>query len=340
MISRWFKYGMFSREAGRNGRVVARPAGLAVLAGGPSASTAYLVDPYLGEIDADVVHLNIEIDAPRSISACGCHTVIIVRYLVSSWADELKKFKSRGGRVIYFMDDDLMDAQALGTLPKTYARKIYRLATSWRSTIEELADEFWVTSAHLAVKYRCWSPRLLEPRPAVAQLVPRTGTKICYHGSSSHQTELKWLVPVMKAVQAANAETSFEVFGNHAVYKMYRELPRVSVLHPMSWSSYEHYTASSRKDIALAPLMPELFNAARGATKFFDFVRMGAVGIYSDRPPYSNFLRDGIDGVLLPDDPELWSRTITELVLDVPARLRMTNAARERAFDMAWDFSV
>jgi hypothetical protein len=337
VITRLLRNFMVSRGKRKFADIAAQPAGVAVIAAGPSASVDYLVAPYLGAIDSEVVYLNLEADSPLSISACGCHTVVIVRYLSQGWARELKKFKSRGGRIIYFMDDDLMDVDAFRTLPATYAEKIYRLATRWRSTIEAIASEFWVTSPYLANKYGAWSPRLLSPRPRVSQLLGKTSTTICYHGSSSHQTELKWLVPVMKKVQTADVDTSFEVFGDHSVYKMYRGLPRVSVLHPMSWDSYLHHTALSRKDIGLAPLMPEPFNAARGPTKFFDFVRMDAVGIYSDRPPYSDFVRNGVDGVLLPDDPDLWARTIIGLALDVSARSSMAVAARERALDMASD---
>ncbi|MGK3539499.1 hypothetical protein ACSLOP_30130, partial [Escherichia coli] len=39
---------------------------------------------------------------------------------------------------------------------------------------------------------------------------------------------------------------------------------------------------SQQADIGLAPLLMSKFNAARGGVKFYDFVRMGAAGIYSN----------------------------------------------------------
>jgi hypothetical protein len=249
----------------------------------------------------------------------------------------LRRFHANGGKLIYFMDDDLMDPAALVGLPPAYAKKIRKLTINQRSTLESLCSEFWVSSSYLAEKYREWSPKLLAPRPAMANLLQVSGTAVCYHGTASHQAELNWLAPIITAVQAAKPDTQFEVFGDHSVNKLYRDIPRVSILHPMSWSNYLSYTASVRRDIALAPLLPNPFNAARGPTKFFDFARMGAVGIYTDVEPYRGFVRDGEDGLLLPNDPALWERTIVELVEDEPRRRRMAEAARQRALEMATD---
>jgi hypothetical protein len=238
---------------------------------------------------------------------------------------------------VYFMDDDLMDPSATAGLPSLYAKKIRSNATRQRRVLEELCDEFWVATDFLADKYSSWAPRLLTPRPATRHVAPRASVNICYHGSASHQAELEWLVPVVRDVQRANGFTHFEVFGDHAVNRLYRDNPRTSVLHPMAWPNYLEYTAAVSRDIGLAPLLPNRFNAGRGATKFFDFARMGAVGIYTDVAPYHDFIRDGVDGVLLPNDPAVWAKVIRDLAADKPRRKRMAQAAYERAASLAWD---
>ena len=85
----------------------------------------------------------------------------------------------------------------------------------------------------------------------------------------------------------------------------------------------------------LAPLLPGAFNAARGPTKFFDFARMGAVGIYSDVAPYRGFIRPEVDGILLPNEPAVWVKAIAGLVADPERRVRMATAARERALTLS-----
>jgi hypothetical protein len=319
----------------RRGKEATR--GVVIIAGGANASITYLLAPFLAAQGQSPVCIDVNDVPPPYFDESGYGTAIIVRYLPPRWSRPLRRFHANGGKLVYFMDDDLMDPAALVGLPPAYAKKIRKLTIKQRSTLEALCSEFWVSSSYLAEKYREWSPKVLTPRPAMTNLLQTSGATVCYHGTASHQAELNWLMPIIKNVQAAKLDTQFEVFGDHSVNKLYRDIPRASILHPMSWSNYLSYTASVRRDIALAPLLPSPFNAARGPTKFFDFARMGAMGIYTDVEPYRGFVRDGEDGLLLPNDPGVWARTIIELVDDEPRRRRMAAAARERAFEMAVD---
>lgn len=315
--------------------IIRRHSDVAIVANGDNASITYLIDPLLAEQGRSSTCIDTNHKPPKDFAESGYHAAIIVRYLPAKWIKPLRHFHANGGKLIYFMDDDLMDPAAIAGLPRAYAKKVHKLAISQRSKLEALCSEMWVSSAYLAEKYQAWSPKILLPRPGVSGLLQLSGATVCYHGTASHQIELEWLVPVIKSVQVHNSETHFEVFGDHAVNKLYRDMPRVSILHPMSWPNYLSYTASVRHDIALAPLIPHPFNAARGPTKFFDFVRMGAVGIYTDVDPYRSFIRHGVDGLLLPNDPVLWMRAIVDLASDAPRRMRMANAARKRAMEMA-----
>jgi hypothetical protein len=309
-----------------------------LLSNGDTASITYLLRPYLSTLGRQSVLIDTGDGNVENGQPVACECVVIVRYLPSEWVEPLRIFRASGGRVVYFMDDDLMDPLARQNLPTSYGKKIHDLATRRRRTIESICDGFWVSTPYLAQKYSCWSPILLSPSAGISDIAPVThACSICYHGTASHQAELEWLVHVMSVVQRSTTETRFEVFGDHHVNRMYRSVPRSAVLHPMSWPSYLAYTSATEHDIGVAPLLPDPFNAARGATKFFDFARMGAVGIYSDVAPYRGFIRDGVDGVLLRNEPELWVKTILELSTDVPRRKRIAAAARDRALSMAWD---
>lgn len=313
---------------------------VALLSNGDSASITYLLRPYLAKLGQQTVIVDMTADTADGRTRVACSTVVIVRYLPDEWVEPLRAYRASGGRVVYFMDDDLMDPQARRNLPALYGKKIHNLAARQRRTLESICSEFWVSTPYLARKYACWSPTLLPPGAEIGDIVPATETcSICYHGTASHKLELEWLVPVLSDVQESNSTTRFEVFGDQHVNRMYRQMPRVAVLHPMSWSNYLAYTAATKHDIGLAPLLPDPFNAARGPTKFFDFVRMGAVGIYSDVVPYRGFVRDGVDGLLLPNDPQLWVETILELRNNSLQRKAMAEAARDRALSMAWKAS-
>ncbi|MDV1374543.1 hypothetical protein [Citrobacter freundii] len=127
-------------------------------------------------------------------------------------------------------------------------------------------------------------------------------------------------------------QASLEIFGEPEIYKLYRNLPRVTVLHPMSWQNYLDYTQHHQIDIGLAPLLESEFNMARGPVKFYDFVRMGTVGIYSNCAPYSDFIEQNIDGILLNNDPQKWSKTLALLVNSGQKRQALANNAREFAY--------
>ncbi|MFC0253167.1 hypothetical protein ACFFJK_14800 [Massilia consociata] len=309
-----------------------------LLSSSDTASITYLLRPYLSKLGQRGVIIDTETGVAEDGLPATYNCVVIVRYLPSEWVQPLQEFRASGGRVIYFMDDDLMDPLALKNLPASYEKKIRKFAVHQRTKLESICDEFWVSTQYLAEKYYKWRPTLLLPGASIGDIaVEGNMCSICYHGTASHKAELEWLVSIFSSVQRGNDETRVEVFGDHQVNRMYRQIPRVAVLHPMSWPSYLAYTSAIKHDIGLAPLLPDPFNAARGPTKFFDFARMGAVGIYSNVAPYRDFIQDGVDGILLPNEPELWVETILDLSLDTQRRQRMRAAARERAQSMTWD---
>lgn len=305
-----------------------------VLSTGDSASIKYILEPYLRNLGLSVQYIASR-PQPSFQNSFNCSLLVIARYIDSAWQPALQRFRKDGGRIIYFMDDDLLDPTVTKSLPKHYAKKIWDLAASKREFLEKNCQEFWVSSPYLARKYAHLNIKLLELRPPVEIFSRHPSVTVCYHGTASHVEELAWLPPIISAVNASREEVHFEIFGDHQINKKYRNISRVSVIHPMSWQNYLAYTASVRRDIALAPLLPHPFNKGRGATKFFDFVRMGAVGIYSNVSPYRDFVRDGVDGILLPNCSSAWISAIIELSRDSERRNAMANAARERAVELA-----
>ena len=102
----------------------------------------------------------------------------------------------------------------------------------------------------------------------------------------------------------------------------------------MNWQNYLAYTQSNRLDIGLAPLLDSAFNLARGPVKFYDFVRMGAVGVYSNCAPYSNFIEQNVNGVLLDNEPQKWIKALSLLVRAEQKRHKLAYNAREYAHSL------
>lgn len=230
------------------------------------------------------------------------------------------------------MDDDLLDWSASEAVPWRYRYKIISLAAWRKGWLVEIGAELWVSTPFLAAKYAKWSPSLLRPWP----LQPETGRgriaplTVFYHGSASHRIEKEWLYPVIQRVLEQAPHARFEIIGASHVNDLYAKLPRVEVIHPLCWENYLAFSVSRKRHVGLAPLLEHGFNAGRSYSKFFDIQRCGAAGIYSNVGVFSEFVRHGIDGLLVDNDPEQWVKAILALLDDPARRGCMVQAASER----------
>ncbi|MFO1340044.1 MAG: glycosyltransferase family 1 protein [Burkholderiaceae bacterium] len=302
---------------------------LVVLDEGASPSGDYILLPFLASLGPPVARLDAR-QAPRTGQLAPGDFVVVQRYLHAPWRRAIERQRHELAGLAWFLDDDLLDPQALPELAAPYARKIRRLATSQRPWFEQMGSQWWVATEALAAKYAEARPATLPFAPPAALAEARPLVRVVYHGTASHQREIDWLHPVVAEVQRRCAHTEFELFGELPVNRRFRDLPRVAVLHPMRWDSYLAHTAHHRADIGLAPLLPGVFNAGRGPVKFVDYTRQGALGLYSRMAPYEGYVRDGVDGVLLPDDPAAWVEAVLRWAADAPGRAGLVGAARQR----------
>lgn len=308
-----------------------------ILSEGRSASSDYYVLPRLHRDGYSAELIDSRQAPPATLLHSTPACVVISRYLPRSWHGLLKRLAAKGVSIVYFMDDDLFDWHAMSQLSWGYRLRLAHKALLQYRRLRRLCSEFWVSTRYLAEKYSQLEPELLAPHyPAELQ---QTGplVRICYHGTASHGAEIRWLREVMTGVQARCNNCYFELFGGDSVKRLYRAIPRVSVMHAMSWPDYLAWTSSESRDIALAPLLEDRFNAARGPTKFFDYTRMQAAGIYSDGAPYRGFINDGVDGVLLDNDPTRWVDMILQFALDAERRRAIASAATQRVVALAKD---
>lgn len=244
--------------------------------------------------------------------------VVFVRYVPLAWARLVESVQLHS--LIFFMDDDVLDVHASIGMPWRYRFKLARLA-AWRITwLREQKAQLWVSTPYLQEKYARWQPQLVLPSPVgVASDVCR----VFYHGSASHNAEIDWLYPIMEEVLRRDMQVTFEIVGGRDVYRLYRGLPRVNVVHPMKWPAYQHFLSSGIRDIGLAPLLDLPFNRARSYTKFYDFTRCGAVGVYSQGSECASVIHHGTDGLIVGLEQDAWVSAILALSSDKPLRQKL-----------------
>lgn len=243
--------------------------------------------------------------------------VVFVRYVPLAWIKLVEAVRPRLSALAFFMDDDVLDVEASAGTPWRYRFKLARLA-AWRSGwLRRQNAELWVSTPYLQQKYAGWHPKLVLPFPVATPLDVR---RVFYHGSASHDAEIRWLRPIMEEALRREERLAFEIVGGRDVYRLYRSLPRVNVVHPMKWAAYQHFLSMQGRHIGLAPLLDLPFNQARSYTKFFDFTCCGAVGIYSTNGACAEVVKHGVDGLVVELEQEAWVTAILDIARDESLR--------------------
>ncbi|HHQ68854.1 MAG TPA: glycosyltransferase family 1 protein [Halothiobacillaceae bacterium] len=284
----------------------------------PNPSTDFFVLPALRASGAKVVRCGF--DCLPSSEALDGAVVLFVRYVPKQWLRLVESVRHRLQKLVFFMDDDVLDVRASVGLPWRYRYKLARLSSFRRGWLQKQRAELWVSTPYLQQKYGSWRPKLVLPLPVYEATV---GCRVFYHGTASHWAEIKWLYPIVEELLRAEESMSFEIVGGKRVYGLYRNLPRVTVVHPMQWHAYQAFLATPGRDIGLAPFLNTAFNRGRSCTKFFDITHCGAVGVYSSNSLCADMVQDGVTGRLVGGDPDEWVRAVQALAHDPDLRSAM-----------------
>lgn len=301
-----------------------------VLSAGQSPTAdIYLRTRLQTSCEGKVQYVDVNLASPRQLALGEGVLVIVVRFVPRKWLRALYRKRDVLAGVVYLMDDDIPAAMRATELPFSYALKTaWRHATTRRS-LARLCSEIWVSTPELARRYATSSPKLYEPAylPA-SQAANRNSSVYFYHGTWAHRREIKWLVPVVSAVQARFPNAWFEIMGTDRVRRLFRGIPRVRVIHPMSWQDYLAYAGTVRYQVGLAPCLDTDFNRGRSHVKLFDITRLGAAGIYSNVIPYSDKVLHGTTGWLCENTHDAWVMAIGNLLSDAPLRNALYQQAR------------
>jgi hypothetical protein len=310
-----------------------RPIGrIVVLHDGPNPSTDIYLRNRLtapGFPPVDFVDITRSPDDMHGLLSGGVF-VIVCRYINSGWLKTLETARQQLAGLAYFSDDDLPAMLADRSLPLRYRFRIWRRYARHAGRLSALASQLWVATPALEKKYQHHGAMLLPPLFVDSPSESEQIIRYFYHGTAAHRKEQRFLAEVVREVQQRNPRMLFEIIGDDRTRDLFRGIERVVVLHTMNWPSYLAWSGSTRQDIGLAPLFESPVNAVRSHSKAYDITRSGAVGIYSDRAPYADFIRAGEDGVLLPDDAGQWVEAILELAGNTARRRSMALAARAR----------
>ena len=287
-------------------------------------STDYYILPALNasRLDSERYDFN-HTPSPNKLNGA---TIIFIRYIPNRWKKLIESNKSIIRKIIFFMDDDVLDLDATETMPWHYRLKLFRLSATRSWWLKKNNVKLWVSTPYLIKKYAEWNPTLILP----SSIPSIESCRVFYHGSLTHKAEIRWLRPIIEEVVKKNERISFEIVGEKDTFKLYKGLPRVTTIHPMKWPAYQTFTSGCKGHIGLAPLLNIPFNQARSYNKFLDFTRCDAVGIYTENTECARVVEHQLSGLIVPMDPQVWIDHILKLASNQKERLRMLGHARQQ----------
>lgn len=112
---------------------------------------------------------------------------------------------------------------------------------------------------------------------------------------------------------------------------------KVERINSMPYSQYRAYMNDNRFDIGLSPLFDSEFCRSKYFNKYLEYSKNNICGIYSEVIPYTLVVKNGENGILVPNDPSAWFEAICKLVDDTDLRRKCINQAKEHILS---DFSL
>lgn len=243
--------------------------------------------------------------------------------------------KRLGKKVIYDIDDNFEEIP-LSSDVAIYHRAFYRLHVVRR--FFELADVVRVYSDRMADRARLrgadpQSVRCYFDMSLVEGLAAkRSGTKIkiAYPTGRLDDRHLEKMLytAVRNILVKYDGRVEFHLWRKEAPAEL-KGVRGVILNKPVR--GYDNFIRAFYKagfDIGLAPGVDTPFFRSKTNNKYREFGGCGIAGVYSNFPPYSNTIEDGVGGLLVESSTEAWSDAISRLIEDKQLRIRVADAAR------------
>lgn len=147
---------------------------------------------------------------------------------------------------------------------------------------------------------------------------------IGYMGTNSHKPDLDYIAPVLVRLSNRYPQKIRFLFIGPQPPSSLLVLPQVEWI-PFFSYSYEEFAAYFQTlsiDIAIAPLVDNLFNRCKSPIKFFEYTALGTPGVYSCLPPYKEVIQHQYDGLLATTLDE-WEKYLVRLIEEDDERFQL-----------------
>jgi O-antigen biosynthesis protein len=101
----------------------------------------------------------------------------------------------------------------------------------------------------------------------------------------------------------------------------------------LSYAEFTKLLQTLVNPIGLIPLDDSEFSACKSPIKYFDYSAAQIPAICSNVPPYSDYIRNGINGLLVENTSTSWINAIDALIQSIEERQRLSSVARQYVID-------
>lgn len=148
--------------------------------------------------------------------------------------------------------------------------------------------------------------------------------RIAFVGTQSHQPDVEKIAkPLRKIAEKYKQKVSFLFYGLE-IPETLKDLAniqhRASVTY--NYADFAIDVRSITADIAIAPLNDTMFNRCKSPIKYMEYTAMGLPCVFSRTVPYSDIIKDGVNGFLA-EKPNEWIEKISKLIEDQILRKQM-----------------
>lgn len=248
--------------------------------------------------------------------------LVVIRYATAS---ELALIAGRRWqRVHYVIDDMLPIAGTCPELPDAYRQRLATFAANTLPRILDAGPEIVAPRPETLDLFAGLSRALLDPAylhvaadhghfERLATDRQPGGSRVAFLGTRSHGAGLAFLGEIVAALERRALPVRLTLFLGKHLPATLRRSAIIDNRAPLDWPAFRRFQQTERFHAMLAPLPDTPFNKGRSISKLLDAAAIGAVGLYSNRAPFAGRVSDGVDGLLLADDPRLWADAIAGL---------------------------
>ncbi|MFM5247446.1 glycosyltransferase [Aeromonas caviae] len=273
----------------------------------------------------------------------SAHSIVIQRQAGSLTVADLEswlvKWRAAGGRFIYEIDDDLLDADGLiqrGFKGDTelLVQKVRWLASNADIVMVSTSELMKVFSAynsqvHLVPNFldeelwRIGKPKLTGK--GIYQRKEGDPIRIGYIGTPTHVADLEMIADAMKKIEKEFGDKiEIEVIGGFQNTKpLFGK--RVGLPKNNDYPSFVNWLQKRvHWDIGIIPLVDDKFNKSKSHLKFLEYSALKLPVIVSNVETYSNICKQGENALVVNNDTNAWYVEIKRLIIDASLREKLS----------------